>query len=116
MNLFLVLQYLGELVLAFLNKDVQPCCQLTCLETVRILTRDKNCLSPFVSRSALSTLARFAGILTPAATRGTPTGTRGKGCHGVAVQPPALLGWVCIGGDTSSQILCPVFMLKYNKK
>ncbi|XP_029697717.1 chaperone Ric-8A isoform X2 [Takifugu rubripes] len=53
-------QYLGELVLAFLNKDVQPCCQLTCLETVRILTRDKNCLSPFVSRSALSTLARYA--------------------------------------------------------
>ncbi|TNN01071.1 hypothetical protein fugu_012317 [Takifugu bimaculatus] len=69
-------QYLGELVLAFLNKDVQPCCQLTCLETVRILTRDKNCLSPFVSRSALSTLARYAGILTPAATCQTPTGTR----------------------------------------
>lgn len=96
MYLFLVLQYLGELVLAFLNKDVQPCCQLTCLETVRILTRDKNCLSPFVSRSALSTLARYAGILTPAATCQTPTGTRGKSCHGVAVQQSALLGLVYI--------------------
>lgn len=100
MSLFLVLQYLGELVLAVLNKDVQPCCQLTCLETVRILTRDKNCLSPFVSRSALATLARYAGVPTPAATCQTPTGTCGKSCHGVAVQQSASLGSSSISGDT----------------
>ncbi|CAG06212.1 unnamed protein product, partial [Tetraodon nigroviridis] len=66
-------EYLGELVLSFLNRDIQPCCQLTCLETVRILTRDKNCLSPFVTRSALSTLARYAGILSPATASQQPT-------------------------------------------
>ncbi|KAM7396103.1 hypothetical protein PAMP_019172 [Pampus punctatissimus] len=53
---------LGELVLAFLNRELQPSCQLACLETVRILSRDKNCLDPFISRSAMSTLARYAGI------------------------------------------------------
>ncbi|KAK5867972.1 hypothetical protein PBY51_012423 [Eleginops maclovinus] len=53
---------LGELVLGFLNRDLQPSCHLACLETVRILSRDPLCLDPFVSRSAMSTLARFAGI------------------------------------------------------
>ncbi|KAM7413822.1 hypothetical protein PAMA_018895 [Pampus argenteus] len=53
---------LGELVLAFLNRELQPSCQLACLETVRILSRDKYCLDPFISRSAMSTLARYAGI------------------------------------------------------
>ncbi|XP_031141301.1 synembryn-A isoform X2 [Sander lucioperca] len=53
---------LGELVLSFLNRELQPSCQLACLETVRILTRDKDCLDPFLSRSAMSTLARYAGI------------------------------------------------------
>lgn len=53
---------LGELVLALLNRELQPSCQLACLETVRILSRDKNCLDPFISRSAMSTLARYAGI------------------------------------------------------
>lgn len=72
-------QYLGELVLSFLNRDVQPCCQLSCLETVRILTRDKNCLSPFVNRSALSTLARYAGILIPATTSQQPGESQGEG-------------------------------------
>ncbi|KAM7002126.1 chaperone Ric-8A [Tautogolabrus adspersus] len=53
---------LGELVLGFLNRELQPSCQLACLETVRILSRDKNCLNPFISHSAMSTLARYAGI------------------------------------------------------
>ncbi|XP_062277119.1 synembryn-A [Scomber scombrus] len=53
---------LGELVLALLNRELQPSCQLACLETVRILSRDKHCLGPFISRSAMSTLARYAGI------------------------------------------------------
>ncbi|XP_069575713.1 synembryn-A [Brachyistius frenatus] len=55
-------EHLGELVLGFLNRELQPSCLLACLETVRILSRDKHCLDPFTSRSAMSTLARYAGI------------------------------------------------------
>uniref|UniRef100_A0A3B4ZEJ0 Synembryn n=1 Tax=Stegastes partitus TaxID=144197 RepID=A0A3B4ZEJ0_9TELE len=55
-------EHLGELVLGFLNRDLQPSCLLACLETVRILSRDKHCLDPFISRSAMLTLARYAGI------------------------------------------------------
>lgn len=57
-----VMQRLGELVIGFLNRELQPSCQLTCLETVRIISRDKHCLQPFISCSAMSTLARYAGI------------------------------------------------------
>ncbi|KAM9351589.1 chaperone Ric-8A [Symphorus nematophorus] len=57
-------EHLGELVLSFLNRELQPSCQLACLETVRILTRDKDCLGPFITPSAMSTLARYAGIIT----------------------------------------------------
>ncbi|TKS74030.1 Synembryn-A Protein [Collichthys lucidus] len=55
-------EHLGELVLSFLNRELQPSCQLACLETVRILSRDKHCLHPFISHSAMSTLAHYAGI------------------------------------------------------
>nr|XP_019961087.1 PREDICTED: synembryn-A-like [Paralichthys olivaceus] len=55
-------KHLGELVLCFLSRELQPSCQLACLETLRILTRDKDCLDPFINRSAMSTLARYAGI------------------------------------------------------
>ncbi|XP_041852316.1 synembryn-A isoform X2 [Melanotaenia boesemani] len=55
-------QHLGELVVSFLNRELQPSCLLACLETVRILSRDKDCLDPFISISAMSTLARYAGI------------------------------------------------------
>uniref|UniRef100_A0A7N8X0Y4 Synembryn n=1 Tax=Mastacembelus armatus TaxID=205130 RepID=A0A7N8X0Y4_9TELE len=54
---------LGELVLGFLKRKLQPSCQLACLETVRILSRDKDCLDPFISHSAMSTLARYACIV-----------------------------------------------------
>ncbi|MEQ2293508.1 hypothetical protein AMECASPLE_034185 [Ameca splendens] len=57
-----VKQHLGELVLSFLSRELQPSCLLACLETVRILTRDKHCMDPFISRSAMLTLARYAGI------------------------------------------------------
>ncbi|XP_028841949.1 chaperone Ric-8A isoform X1 [Denticeps clupeoides] len=53
---------LGELVLGFLERDLQPSCQLACLETIRILSRDKGSLSPFSSRRALQLLGRSAGI------------------------------------------------------
>ncbi|XP_051239177.1 synembryn-A [Dicentrarchus labrax] len=55
-------EHLGELVLRFLNRELQPSCQLACLETVRILSRDKDCLTPFISHSAMSSLAHYAGI------------------------------------------------------
>ncbi|XP_035809320.2 synembryn-A isoform X1 [Amphiprion ocellaris] len=56
-------KHLGELVLGFLNRDLQPSCLLACLETVRILSRDKHRLDPFITRSAMLTLARYAGIV-----------------------------------------------------
>ncbi|RVE71452.1 hypothetical protein OJAV_G00051880 [Oryzias javanicus] len=57
-------KHLGELVVGFLSRNLQPSCLLACLETVRILSRDKRCLDPFISRSAMSTLATYAGIAT----------------------------------------------------
>ncbi|XP_036399578.1 synembryn-A-like [Megalops cyprinoides] len=53
---------LGELVLSFLERDLQPSCQLACLETIRILSRDKGSLAPFATRDAIQTLSRHAGI------------------------------------------------------
>uniref|UniRef100_A0A8B9GVM9 Synembryn n=1 Tax=Astyanax mexicanus TaxID=7994 RepID=A0A8B9GVM9_ASTMX len=55
-------QRLGKLVLGFLERDLQPSCKLACLETIRILSRDKNSLAPFSSRHAIQTLARHAAI------------------------------------------------------
>ncbi|XP_075998347.1 chaperone Ric-8A [Genypterus blacodes] len=53
---------LGELVIGFLSRELQPSCQLACLETVRIISRDKHCLRPLVNCTAMSTLACYAGI------------------------------------------------------
>ncbi|CAH2318959.1 synembryn-A [Pelobates cultripes] len=53
---------LGEVVVKFLDRDLQPSCQVACLETIRILSRDKYGLSPFTSRSAMHTLAKYAGL------------------------------------------------------
>uniref|UniRef100_A0A8C5QFD6 Synembryn n=1 Tax=Leptobrachium leishanense TaxID=445787 RepID=A0A8C5QFD6_9ANUR len=53
---------LGDLVIKFLDRDLQPSCQVACLETIRILSRDKYGLSPFTSRSAMHTLAKYAGL------------------------------------------------------
>ncbi|XP_048402092.1 synembryn-A isoform X2 [Stegostoma tigrinum] len=55
-------QKLGKLVIKFLERDLQPACQVACLGTVRILSRDKNNLRPFTTRGAMQTLARHAGI------------------------------------------------------
>ncbi|XP_062403213.1 synembryn-A [Sardina pilchardus] len=56
-------QHLGELVLGYLERELQPSCQLACLETIRILSRDKTCLAPFSSRAAMETLAQHAALL-----------------------------------------------------
>ncbi|XP_005933580.1 synembryn-A isoform X1 [Haplochromis burtoni] len=61
-------KHLGELVLGFLDRELQPSCLLACLETVRILSRDKNCLDPFTNQFAMSTLARYASIAVDSAT------------------------------------------------
>ncbi|GCC38076.1 chaperone Ric-8A isoform X1 [Chiloscyllium punctatum] len=55
-------QKLAKLVIKFLERDLQPACQVACLGTVRILSRDKNNLRPFTTRGAMRTLARHAGI------------------------------------------------------
>ncbi|XP_063798630.1 synembryn-A isoform X1 [Pseudophryne corroboree] len=55
-------QKLGEVVIKFLERDLQPSCQMACLETIRILSRDKYGLSPFTSRSAMQILAQYAGL------------------------------------------------------
>ncbi|GCB77257.1 hypothetical protein scyTo_0017579, partial [Scyliorhinus torazame] len=55
-------QKLGKLVIRFLERDLQPACQVVCLGTVRILSRDKNNLRPFTTRGAMGTLTKHAGI------------------------------------------------------
>ncbi|XP_041651730.1 synembryn-A [Cheilinus undulatus] len=82
-------EHLGELVIGYLNRELQPSCLLACLETVRILSRDKNCLSPFISHSAISTLARYAGIAvaSPALSECTQQmGGQGEGEGGEAAE------------------------------
>lgn len=49
-------------MLGFLERDLQPSCQLACLETIRILSRDKNNVAPFITHTAMQTLSRHAGI------------------------------------------------------
>ncbi|XP_069047957.1 synembryn-A isoform X3 [Lepisosteus oculatus] len=53
---------LGQALIQFLAQDLQPCCLLSCLETIRILSRDRLALGPFSSEEGVRTLARLAGI------------------------------------------------------
>ncbi|XP_015269410.1 PREDICTED: synembryn-A [Gekko japonicus] len=53
---------LAMLLIKFLERELQPSCQVTCLESIRILSRDKGCLGPFSTMESLKTLARHAGI------------------------------------------------------
>ncbi|KAG6922540.1 RIC8 guanine nucleotide exchange factor A [Chelydra serpentina] len=53
---------MAQLLIKFLERELQPSCQVTCLESIRILSRDKSCLDPFTTREGLQTLARHAGI------------------------------------------------------
>ncbi|KAM9754881.1 chaperone Ric-8A [Menidia menidia] len=84
---------LGELVLGFLKRDLQPSCLLACLETVRILTRDKQCLDPFISCSSMSILAQYAGITPPQsdppAQSQTPDGQKEEEPGTVQCPPPS---------------------------
>ncbi|XP_067855307.1 synembryn-B [Heptranchias perlo] len=49
-------------VLKVLQKDLGPSCQATCLETIRILSRDKKILAPVTTRPGMLVLIRLAGL------------------------------------------------------
>ncbi|TSK38495.1 Synembryn-B [Bagarius yarrelli] len=52
-------------LLAVLGQPVRPECQSTCLETMRILSRDKRVLGPVATHDGIVTLARLACIPLP---------------------------------------------------
>ncbi|XP_035763051.1 synembryn-B [Neolamprologus brichardi] len=49
-------------VLTVLGRQVQPSCQKTCLETLRILSRDKRVLAPVATKEGMLTLAGMAKL------------------------------------------------------
>ncbi|XP_034735807.1 synembryn-B isoform X1 [Etheostoma cragini] len=49
-------------VLSVLGRQVQPSCQKTCLETLRILSRDKRVLSPVATREGILILGGMARL------------------------------------------------------
>ncbi|KAG7217402.1 hypothetical protein INR49_021569 [Caranx melampygus] len=53
---------LCQSVLTVLGRQVQPSCQRTCLETLRILSRDKRVLAPVATREGMLTLGRMARL------------------------------------------------------
>ncbi|KAM3609792.1 uncharacterized protein V6R79_020407 [Siganus canaliculatus] len=55
---------LGRAVLTVLGRQVQPTCQRTCLETLRILSRDKRVLGPVATREGMLILGRMAKLIT----------------------------------------------------
>lgn len=59
------MQNLCRGILTVLGQPVQPQCQSTCLETMRILSRDKRVLGPVATHDGMVTLARLACIPLP---------------------------------------------------
>ncbi|XP_018519617.1 LOW QUALITY PROTEIN: synembryn-B [Lates calcarifer] len=53
---------LCQSVLSVLGRQVQPSCQKTCLETLRILSRDKRVLAPVATREGILILGRMARL------------------------------------------------------
>ncbi|XP_071358442.1 chaperone Ric-8B isoform X1 [Trachinotus anak] len=53
---------LCQTVLSVLGRQVQPSCQRTCLETLRILSRDKRVLAPVATREGMLTLGGMARL------------------------------------------------------
>ncbi|XP_045892311.1 synembryn-B isoform X2 [Micropterus dolomieu] len=53
---------LCQSVLAVLGRQAQPSCQKTCLETLRILSRDKRILAPVATKEGMLILGRMAGL------------------------------------------------------
>ncbi|KAM8750205.1 chaperone Ric-8B isoform 2-T2 [Acanthopagrus schlegelii] len=55
---------LCQSVLTVLGRQVPPSCQKTCLETLRILSRDKRVLAPVATREGMMILGRMARLRT----------------------------------------------------
>ncbi|KAM8892357.1 chaperone Ric-8B isoform 2-T2 [Spinachia spinachia] len=53
---------LCQSVLSVLGRQVKPSCQKTCLETLRILSRDKRVLAPVATREGMLILGGMAGL------------------------------------------------------
>lgn len=64
---FPTLQKLCQSVMSILGKPIQLSCQRTCLETLRILSRDKRVLGPVVTKEGMLTLGGMAKLHTPEA-------------------------------------------------
>uniref|UniRef100_A0A667YU14 Synembryn n=1 Tax=Myripristis murdjan TaxID=586833 RepID=A0A667YU14_9TELE len=56
------IQKLCQSLLTVLGRQVQPCCQRTCLETLRILSRDKRVLGPVATKEGMLVLAQLAKL------------------------------------------------------
>lgn len=56
-------QKLCQSALTVMGRKLQPGCQKTCLETLRILSRDKLILQPFASKEGMLTLAKMARLV-----------------------------------------------------
>uniref|UniRef100_A0A3B3QUZ9 Synembryn n=1 Tax=Paramormyrops kingsleyae TaxID=1676925 RepID=A0A3B3QUZ9_9TELE len=61
-RLRLSLARLCQGLLTVLGRQVQPRCQKACLETLRILSRDKRVLAPVATREGMLVLGRLAGL------------------------------------------------------
>ena len=48
--------------MSVLGRQVQPSCQKTCLETLRILSRDKRVLAPVATREGMLILGEMARL------------------------------------------------------
>ncbi|KAM9854246.1 chaperone Ric-8B [Aulostomus maculatus] len=55
---------LCQSVLSVLGRQVQPSCQKTCLESLRILSRDKHVLAPVATRDSMLILGKMARLHT----------------------------------------------------
>lgn len=55
-----------------LRKQIQPSCQKACLETLRILSRDKHVLAPVATREGMLVLTGMAGLQTDNNQGGSP--------------------------------------------
>ncbi|XP_047656492.1 synembryn-A [Tachysurus fulvidraco] len=56
---------LAEALLRFIRTSLQPSVLSVCLRTLRILSRDRQALTPFITDSAILTLAYLGGIKPP---------------------------------------------------
>ncbi|KAF7697682.1 hypothetical protein HF521_004192 [Silurus meridionalis] len=84
---------LAEALLWFIRTRLQPGVLSVCLRTLRILSRDRQALSPFITDSAILTLAGLGGIKTQLLSHhgfdhhDEETESGGEKVHGIASDP-----------------------------